>query len=286
MFNCVMSARKLINRFVTITIAVALIMTTASTLVACNKQDSILHSSECIVEITNGSSGEILGEEEKDISRYCIQEDEFGNNKMVKQYLKQFISKVTSKNILNIGYIFNGAYADTSYEIEGFYTTEEKCYWYNITASADDENTKELYNMLNSVCWDNEHYRYIVFSCSKDSKLPQGSDYEWDFGTVKWCENHQMANSETRAKMLSYLKEYAHVDAQDVVLFQSWIGIGECYQVYAKVNDTWYEGYIPTDVAVPLTVEEEAQLRDFSESIHTAYLQSDAFAEAIKDSED
>lgn len=284
MFSCNLSAHKLIKCVAAIAIALAMVMM-ASTLVACNKWDDILHSRECIVEIQNGSSGEIFGKEDPDISRYYIQDSELGKDENIKQYLKQLIFKLTNKNVSNVEYIFDGAYADTLYEIEGFYTVGEKCYWYNITAGADDENTNDLYNILQAACWNKEHGSYISISCEEGSKLPQGSDDEWDYGTVTWCENHQMTNTETRAKMLSYLKEWAHVDAQDVVLFQPWIGASISYQVYAKVNGNWYEGNIPEDRS-PLTAEEQAQLTTFSESIHTAYLQSDAFAQALKSNED
>lgn len=61
------------------------------------------------------------------------------------------------------------------YELRGFYATNEKCYSYCINVSADDELTKELYNLVKKECRKQEN---DVFNMNIEDDLQYGSDVQ------------------------------------------------------------------------------------------------------------
>ena len=90
--------------------------------------------------------------EDQNLVTYTFSEEELGSNEEIRQCLKQFINDNENADVVVAEYFFNGKYEDTSYELKGFYATNDKCYSYYITVSAGDELTKELYEMLKEEC--------------------------------------------------------------------------------------------------------------------------------------
>lgn len=149
----IVSVNNFYKRFASVFIAIALMMMMTSMLVACGKKEDIVHSQECNVIVEIGSSGYSLGDyEDQNLVTYTFSEEELGSNEEIRQCLKQFINDNENADVVVAEYFFNGKYEDTSYELKGFYATNEKCYSYCINVSADDELTKELYEMLKEEC--------------------------------------------------------------------------------------------------------------------------------------
>lgn len=148
----IVTVNNFYKRLASVFIAIALMMMT-SMLVACGKKEDIVHSQECNVIVEIGSSGYSLGDyEDQNLVIYTFSEEELGSNEEIRQCLKQFINDNENADVVVAEYFFNGKYEDTSYELKGFYATNEKCYSYCINVSADDELTKELYEMLKEEC--------------------------------------------------------------------------------------------------------------------------------------
>lgn len=148
----IVTVNNFYKRLASVFIAIALMMMT-SMLVACGKKEDIVHSQECNVIVEIGSSGYSLGDyEDQNLVTYTFSEEELGSNEEIRQCLKQFINDNENADVVVAEYFFNGKYEDTSYELKGFYATNEKCYSYCINVSADDELTKELYKMLKEEC--------------------------------------------------------------------------------------------------------------------------------------
>lgn len=176
MFNTnIVSVNNFYKRFASVFIAIALVMMT-SMLVTCGKKEDIVHSQECNVIVETGSSGYSLGDyEDQNLVTYTFSEEELGSNEEIRQCLKQFINDNANADVVVAEYFFNGKYEDTSYELRGFYATNEKCYSYYITVSADDELTKELYNLAKKECRKQEN---DVFNMNIEDDLQYGSDVQ------------------------------------------------------------------------------------------------------------
>lgn len=171
----IVSVNNFYKRFASVFIAIALMMMT-SMLVACGKKEDIVHSQECNVIVETGSSGYSLGDyEDQNLVTYTFSEEELGSNEEIRQCLKQFINDNANADVVVAEYFFNGKYEDTSYELRGFYATNDKCYSYYITVSAGDELTKELYNLAKKECRKQEN---DVFNMNIEDDLQYGSDVQ------------------------------------------------------------------------------------------------------------
>ena len=169
----IVSVNNFYKRFASVFIA---IMMMTSMLVACGKKEDIVHSQECNVIVETGSSGYSLGDyEDRNLVTYTFSEEELGSNEEIRQCLKQFINDNANADVVVAEYFFNGKYEDTSYELRGFYATNEKCYSYYINVSADDELTKELYNLAKKECRKQEN---DVFNMNIEDDLQYGSDVQ------------------------------------------------------------------------------------------------------------
>lgn len=171
----IVTVNNFYKRLASVFIAIALMMMT-SMLVACGKKEDIVHSQECNVIVEIGSSGYSLGDyEDQNLVTYTFSEEELGSNEEIRQCLKQFINDNENADVVVAEYFFNGKYEDTSYELRGFYATNEKCYSYCINVSADDELTKELYNLAKKECRKQEN---DVFNMNIEDDLQYGSDVQ------------------------------------------------------------------------------------------------------------
>lgn len=171
----IVSVNNFYKRFASVFIAIALMMMT-SMFVACGKKEDIVHSQECNVIVETGSSGYSLGDyEDQNLVTYTFLEEELGSNEEIRQCLKQFINDNANADVVVAEYFFNGKYEDTSYELRGFYATNEKCYSYYINVSEDDELTKELYNLAKKECRKQEN---DVFNMNIEDDLQYGSDVQ------------------------------------------------------------------------------------------------------------
>ena len=169
------SANNLGKCFASILIAIALVMMT-SVLVTYGMKEDIVHSQECNVIVETGSSGYSLGDyENRNLISYTFSEEELGSNENIRQCLKQFINNNANADIVVAEYFLDGKYEDTSYELRGFYATNEKCYSYYINVSADDEQTKELYNLVKKEYRKQEN---DVLNMSVEDDLKYGSDIQ------------------------------------------------------------------------------------------------------------
>lgn len=207
--NNIVSVNNFYKRFASVFISIALMMMT-SMLVACGKKEDIVHSQECNVIVEIGTSGYSLGDyENQNLVTYTFLEEELGSNEEIRQCLKQFINDNANADVVVAEYFFNGKYEDTSYELRGFYATNEKCYSYYITVSAGDSLTEELYERLKEECKKKENnFEYVVLRT--DEELQHGSEVQ--IGTVEWCESHIMTNKDMESKIISYVKEWTQVD--------------------------------------------------------------------------
>ena len=157
--NNIVSVNNFYKRFASVFISIALMMMT-SMLVACGKKEDIVHSQECNVIVEIGTSGYSLGDyENQNLVTYTFLEEELGSNEEIRQCLKQFINDNENADVVVAEYFFNGKYEDTSYELRGFY--------------ADDELTKELYNLAKKECRKQEN---DVFNMNIKDDLQYGSD--------------------------------------------------------------------------------------------------------------
>ncbi len=205
----IVTVNNFYKRLASVFIAIALMMMT-SMLVACGKKEDIVHSQECNVIVEIGSSGYSLGDyEDQNLVTYTFSEEELGSNEEIRQCLKQFINDNANADVVVAEYFFNGKYEDTSYELRGFYATNDKCYSYYITVSAGDSLTEELYERLKEECKKKENnFEYVVLRT--DEELQHGSEVQ--IGTVEWCESHIMTNKDMESKIISYVKEWTQVD--------------------------------------------------------------------------
>lgn len=268
------SVRSIIKRMAMITMAVATV-TLACTLMACGKEVDNLERDDCVVIYEHDYWNPTIGEVSLNTLGCAIHEEATGNDENIKECLIKYVSEVFKEETDMLVYSFDGSYSDKLYRISGFYHVGDECYAYTINVTPESE---ELYNVLREACKEEESYRHLILNLDEGSKLPHGSNEEWDYGTVEWCENHQMSNSQTREKIIDYVYYWTGINAQDVVLFQQTTGSGG-YQVYVKVDGTWYEGYMYEDEA-PLNEEERNALAQFVQDIRIKYLQSDDFVDA------
>lgn len=257
------------------------IMMMTSMLVACGKKEDIVHSQECNVIVEIGSSGYSLGDyEDQNLVTYTFSEEELGSNEEIKQCLKQFINDNENADVVVAEYFFDGKYEDTAYELRGFYATNEKCYSYYITVSADDDLTKELYELLKEECKKKEkEFEYVVLNLSAENELQHGSDVQ--IGTVEWCESHIMTNKELENKIISYVKEWTQVDDIESIIIGSFhrpADADDSYSIFAKVDGKWYEGYKWEGYTkMPLTDAEFDEIGTFSSKCLTEYYNSDFY---------
>lgn len=253
--NNIVSVNNFYKRFASVFISIALMMMT-SMLVACGKKEDIVHSQECNVIVEIGTSGYSLGDyENQNLVTYTFLEEELGSNEEIRQCLKQFINDNANADVVVAEYFFNGKYEDTSYELRGFYATNEKCYSYYITVSAGDSLTEELYERLKEECKKKENnFEYVVLRT--DEELQHGSEVQ--IGTVEWCESHIMTNKDMESKIISYVKEWTQVDdIENIIVGSFHWPYDESYSIFAKVDEKWYEGYKWEGYTkMPLTDEE------------------------------
>lgn len=254
------------------------IMMMTSMLVACGKKEDIVHSQECNVIVEIGSSGYNLGSGNQDLTTYTFSEEELGSNEEIRQCLKQFINDNENADVVVAEYFFDGKYEDTAYELRGFYATNEKCYSYYITVSADDDLTKELYELLKEECKKKEkEFEYVVLNLSAENELQHGSDVQ--IGTVEWCESHIMTNKELENKIISYVKKWTQVDDIESIIIGSFHRpADDSYSIFAKVDGKWYEGYKWEGYTkMPLTDAEFDEIGTFSSKCLTEYYNSDFY---------
>lgn len=273
----IVSVNNFYKRFASVFIAIALVMMT-SILVACGKKEDIVHSQECNIIVETGSSGYNLGSGNQDLTTYTFSEEELGSNENIKQCLKQFINDNENADVVVAEYFFDGKYEDTAYELRGFYATNEKCYSYYITVSADDDLTKELYELLKEECKKKEkEFEYVVLNLSAENELQHGSDVQ--IGTVEWCESHIMTNKELENKIISYVNEWTQVDDIESIIIGSFHRpADDSYSIFAKVDGKWYEGYKWEGYTkMPLTDAEFDEIGTFSSKCLTEYYNSDFY---------
>lgn len=274
----IVSVNNFYKRLASVFIAIALMMM-ASMLVACGKKEDIVHSQECNVIVEIGSSGYSLGDyENQNLVIYTFLEEELGSNEEIRQCLKQFINDNANADVVVAEYFFNGKYEDTSYELRGFYATNDKCYSYYITVSAGDSLTEELYERLKEECKKKEkEFEYVVLNLSAENELQHGSDVQ--IGTVEWCESHIMTNKELENKIISYVKEWTQVDDIESIIIGSFHRPDDdSYSIFAKVDGKWYEGYKWEGYTkMPLTDAEFDEIGTFSSKCLTEYYNSDFY---------
>lgn len=274
--NNIVSVNNFYKRLASVFIAIALMMM-ASMLVACGKKEDIVHSQECNVIVEIGSSGYSLGDyEDQNLVTYTFSEEELGSNEEIRQCLKQFINDNANADVVVAEYFFNGKYEDTSYELRGFYATNDKCYSYYITVSAGDSLTEELYERLKEECKKKENnFEYVVLRT--DEELQHGSEVQ--IGTVEWCESHIMTNKDMESKIISYVKEWTQVDdIENIIVVSFHWPYDESYSIFAKVDEKWYEGYKWEGYTkMPLTDAEFDEIGTFSSKCLTEYYNSDFY---------
>lgn len=272
----IVSVKNFYKRLASVFIA---IMMMTSMLVACGKKEDIVHSQECNVIVEIGSSGYSLGDyEDQNLVTYTFSEEELGSNEEIRQCLKQFINDNENADVVVAEYFFDGKYEDTAYELRGFYATNEKCYSYYITVSADDDLTKELYELLKEECKKKEkEFEYVVLNLSAENELQHGSDVQ--IGTVEWCESHIMTNKELENKIISYVKEWTQVDGIESIIIGSFHRpADDSYSIFAKVDGKWYEGYKWEGYTkMPLTDAEFDEIGTFSSKCLNEYYNSDFY---------
>lgn len=272
----IVSVNNFYKRLASVFIAIALMMMT-SMLVACGKKEDIVHSQECNVIVETGSSGYSLGDyEDQNLVTYTFSEEELGSNEEIRQCLKQFINDNENADVVVAEYFFNGKYEDTSYELKGFYATNDKCYSYYITVSAGDSLTEELYERLKEECKKKENnFEYVVLRT--DEELQHGSEVQ--IGTVEWCESHIMTNKDMESKIISYVKEWTQVDdIENIIVGSFHWSYDESYSIFAKVDGKWYEGYKWEGYTkMPLTDAEFDEIGTFSSKCLTEYYNSDFY---------
>lgn len=272
----IVTVNNFYKRLASVFIAIALMMMT-SMLVACGKKEDIVHSQECNVIVEIGSSGYSLGDyEDQNLVTYTFSEEELGSNEEIRQCLKQFINDNANADVVVAEYFFNGKYEDTSYELRGFYATNDKCYSYYITVSAGDSLTEELYERLKEECKKKENnFEYVVLRT--DEELQHGSDVQ--IGTAEWCESHIMTNKDMESKIISYVKEWTQVDdIENIIVGSFHWSYDESYSIFAKVDGKWYEGYKWEGYTkMPLTDEEFDEIGTFSSKCLAEYYNSDFY---------
>lgn len=272
----IVTVNNFYKRLASVFIAIALMMMT-SMLVACGKKEDIVHSQECNVIVEIGSSGYSLGDyEDQNLVTYTFSEEELGSNEEIRQCLKQFINDNANADVVVAEYFFNGKYEDTSYELRGFYATNDKCYSYYITVSAGDSLTEELYERLKEECKKKENnFEYVVLRT--DEELQHGSDVQ--IGTAEWCESHIMTNKDMESKIISYVKEWTQVDdIENIIVGSFHWPYDESYSIFAKVDGKWYEGYKWEGYTkMPLTDEEFDEIGTFSSKCLAEYYNSDFY---------
>ena len=283
MFNTnIVSVNNFYKRFASVFIATAFVMM-ISMLVACGKKEDIVHSQECNVIVETGSSGYSLGDyEDQNLVTYTFSEEELGSNEEIRQCLKQFINDNANADVVVAEYFFNGKYEDTSYELRGFYATNDKCYSYYITVSAGDSLTEELYERLKEECKKKEsNFEYVVLRT--DEELQHGSDVQ--IGTVEWCESHIMTNKELENKIISYVKEWTQVDDIESIIIGSFHRpADDSYSIFAKVDGKWYEGYKWEGYTkMPLTDEEYDEIGTFTSNCWNEYYNSDFYKKEMEE---
>lgn len=277
----IVSVNNFYKRFASVFIAIALMMMT-SMLVACGKKEDIVHSQECNVIVETGSSGYSLGDyEDQNLVTYTFSEEELGSNEEIRQCLKQFINDNENADVVVAEYFFNGKYEDTSYELKGFYATNEKCYSYCINVSAGDSLTEELYERLKEECKKKENnFEYVVLRT--DEELQHGSEVQ--IGTVEWCESHIMTNNDMESKIISYVKEWTQVDdIENIIVGSFHLPYDESYSIFAKVGGKWYEGYKWEGYTkMPLTDEEYDEIGTFTSNCWNEYYNSDFYKKEME----
>lgn len=278
----IVTVNNFYKRLASVFIAIALMMMT-SMLVACGKKEDIVHSQECNVIVEIGSSGYSLGDyEDQNLVTYTFSEEELGSNEEIRQCLKQFINDNANADVVVAEYFFNGKYEDTSYELRGFYATNDKCYSYYITVSAGDSLTEELYERLKEECKKKENnFEYVVLRT--DEELQHGSEVQ--IGTVEWCESHIMTNKDMESKIISYVKEWTQVDdIENIIVGSFHWSYDESYSIFAKVDGKWYEGYKWEGYTkMPLTDAEFDEIGTFSSKCLTEYYNSDFYKKEMEE---
>ena len=278
----IVTVHNFYKRLASVFIAIALMMMT-SMLVACGKKEDIVHSQECNVIVEIGSSGYSLGDyEDQNLVTYTFSEEELGSNEEIRQCLKQFINDNANADVVVAEYFFNGKYEDTSYELRGFYATNDKCYSYYITVSAGDSLTEELYERLKEECKKKENnFEYVVLRT--DEELQHGSEVQ--IGTAEWCESHIMTNKDMESKIISYVKEWTQVDDIESIIIGSFHRpADDSYSIFAKVDGKWYEGYKWEGYTkMPLTDEEYVEIGTFTSNCWNEYYNSDFYKKEMEE---
>lgn len=278
----IVTVNNFYKRLASVFIAIALMMMT-SMLVACGKKEDIVHSQECNVIVEIGSSGYSLGDyEDQNLVTYTFSEEELGSNEEIRQCLKQFINDNANADVVVAEYFFNGKYEDTSYELRGFYATNDKCYSYYITVSAGDSLTEELYERLKEECKKKENnFEYVVLRT--DEELQHGSEVQ--IGTVEWCESHIMTNKDMESKIISYVKKWTQVDdIENIIVGSFHLPYDESYSIFAKVDGKWYEGYKWEGYTkMPLTDEEYVEIGTFTLNCWNEYYNSDFYKKEMEE---
>lgn len=278
----IVTVNNFYKRLASVFIAIALMMMT-SMLVACGKKEDIVHSQECNVIVEIGSSGYSLGDyEDQNLVTYTFSEEELGSNEEIRQCLKQFINDNANADVVVAEYFFNGKYEDTSYELRGFYATNDKCYSYYITVSAGDSLTEELYERLKEECKKKENnFEYVVLRT--DEELQHGSEVQ--IGTVEWCESHIMTNKDMESKIISYVKEWTQVDdIENIIVGSFHWPYDESYSIFAKVDEKWYEGYKWEGYTkMPLTDEEYDEIGTLTSNCWNEYYNSDFYKKEMEE---
>lgn len=281
----------------TLAIVAVLATVTVASVKACSLQgEDVLHQHECSLDVSyvGRDGGYYWGEQDVHGMDYeLIGSDEVGEDETLNEYLKIWIASVSGEEIEDAMYIVDdGVYADDSYKLKGCYlTNDNRCYMYTVDADPNDDETKEIYNLMKEVCWKNEQNQNVRLDCTEESKLSQGPDEADVPGTVNWCESHLIENSETRQKLLNYIQEWTRIEIQDVVIYNSTHprydleDEGNYYQMFVKVNDVWYGGYMFQDNS-PLTSSEKSKIEEMSREADSQYLLSETFYNFIRSSDD
>ena len=248
-----------------------------SLLMGCSKENSVFKRNECTIEMNFGGYGEIIGRyENRDIPRITIFEgEELGENEEIKEHLKEYISEITGEEvnkIIGYSYSFNENYENPKFDVNGYYSTRERAY--SFTTEVEPTN-----NLFESIREDSKG-SYIQISAEP---LEHSNEDEWYAGTIEWCEEKASAtNIAIKEKMIQYFELWEKIKPQEVIVCKYWGGFVEDYEIFLKFENQWLKAFMPINSA-PFDEKEIKEIQQFTDIIHTEFLQSEYYAEFLRE---
>lgn len=268
----------MMRNFVKRCLVIITVMVTIVLMSACKKEDDTFKRNECSIEFNFGSYGEFIGRYgDMDIPRIIIYEGEdLGENDEIKKYLKEIISEITNEEvhkIIKARYSFNKNYSNPIFDVNGYYSTRDRAYSFTLKVEPDNIN---LFEAIRNDLKDS----YIKIDMSEP--LQRTDEVEWYIGTVEWCEEKASSTSETiKEKMIKYFNLWGGIKPQEVIIYMPWTGIREDYEVFVKFENQWFKAVMPM-IFSPLDEKEKKEIEQFTEIIHTEFLQSEYYAELLR----